>query len=189
VARDRAGRDVPCGDAVTSRTVGIDIDRSDLRALLSALSKLERDAQDVVRDGALAISTDLAGELRDAARRSRTPAAALVALSIRPRRDRVVAVERVGREYRAVRHTPTGKRTTRRVRAAAGTLLWGSETGSQGGTDRQGRRYTDRFGAPHNPRGYWIRPTVEKYGPQARERWLRVVLEAIRKAGFEVTLT
>jgi hypothetical protein len=179
---------------VTSRTVGIDIDRSDLRALLSALSKLERDAQDVVRDGALAISTDLAGELRDAARRSRTPAAALVAQSIRPRRDRVVAVEiggskRVGREYRAVRHTPTGKRTTRRVRAAAGTLLWGSETGSRSGTDRQGRRYTDRFGAPHNPRGYWIRPTVEKYGPQARERWLRVVLEAIRKAGFEVTLT
>lgn len=179
---------------MSSATLGVGVDPQDLRNLLRALSKLERDAQADVREASLAIATDLAGELRRAARLSPTPQAELVAQSVRPRRDRVVSVEvggsrKVGRPYRAVRHTAAGKRTTRQVRAAAGTLLWGSETGSREGTDRQGRRYRGRFVAPEHRGGYWIRPTVERYGPQARERWLTAVVHALRRAGFEVTLS
>lgn len=34
--------------------------------------------------------------------------------------------------------------------------MWGSEYGGHGGVDAAGRRYTNRFKARENRRGYWL---------------------------------
>lgn len=168
MSRGRAG--------ASTGSVGLTIEVQGLRPLLRDLNKLPKDLQAQLRDASLAISTDLARDLKAAAAASPTPQAGL--MPVTPRRDRLVKVivggpRRVGRPYRA--RPKGGKGRGRTVRAKAGALLWGSETGSESGTDRAGRRYTSRFVAGRDPSGHWVAPTVTRAGPAARTRWLAAV--------------
>jgi hypothetical protein len=178
----RAGR----GGAGNS-DVTVSIDEAELRATLRAFDLAGKEASAALRDASLEIAGDLAGNLRRAATMSplAPPQARLIAPTIKPKRDRIIVVSiggpaRVGRPYRS-------RRTGRKVRAQAGALVWGSETGSLQGTDKAGRAYTSRYVESHNPAGYWIAPTVARYGPEARERWWDAVEHLLRRLGFTVT--
>jgi len=171
----------------SSGSVSVSLEVRGLRDLLRDLNRLPRDMQDEVRDASLAISTDLAGRLKAAAAVSPTPQAALIPVA--PKRDRLVKVviggsRKVGRPYRS-RTDRLKSGRGRKVSAKAGALLWGSETGSRSGEDRDGRRYTSRFVAGHNASGWWVGPTVNRYAPEAVRRWLAAVDDALRplKAG------
>lgn len=166
--------------------IEVSIDRAELDAVLRAFNAAGKEASAELRDESYGIARTLAGHLRRSALDPfAPPQAALLAPTVVPRRDRLVTVQiggsrRVGRAYRS-------RSTGRKVRAQAGALLWGSETGSESGVDRSGRAYSDRFVRDHNPVGYWIAPTVAAYGDEARERWWEAVELLLRRLGFTVT--
>lgn len=179
-----------------SLTLSASVDRADLRALLQALNTCDEQAQSDIRDVAGGLASTVVVALREHAAASPTPAANLVARSAQVKRDRIVAVvvggaKKVGRGYRSTARTKTGKRSSKVVRAAAGTLLYGTEYGGQSGTDRSGRAYSNRFGArplPHTEdSGYWINQAVRTTLPKARDAWVQAVIQRLRGEGMEVT--
>ena len=90
---------------------------------------------------------------------SATPQAAIVADSIRIKRDRLVSVS-IGGTKRV------GSRGT-----IAGAILWGSEHGGV------------NFDAPHGG-SYWIEPAVKRYAAGgAQGAYLAAVNEILRDAG------
>lgn len=157
------------------------------RETLRAFDRLGRDASKDLRDASARIGREVKAELLTAAAMAPSPQAALVAKSITVRRDRIVRVDiggpkKVGRAYRsAIKRLKSGR--GKQVRASAGALLWGSETGSRSGADRAGRAYTDRFKAPRDHGGHWIGPTVEKVAPRAYRAWLVEVDRLLGKWG------
>lgn len=172
------------------------VDRDDMRALLAALNRCERSTQDELRDTSARLAAGVVVELRERAAHAPTPAASLVAQTARVRRDRVVSVDvggprKVGRAYRSTERNAAGRRSSRKIRASAGTLLWGTESGGDSGKDSRGRAYSNRFGAPPLPRndeaGYWIAPAVRATLPRARDAWVAAVVELLRRQGLEVT--
>ena len=69
--------------------------------------------------------------------------------------------------------------------APAGALLWGSEYGSHAGIDQMGRKYTNRFKAPSNKRGYWINPAVDYYVPIVAREYAEMVQTVVKKLGLD----
>ena len=129
--------------------LNITIDESGLIPLMRGVGKLEADLKDRtngrLRDAAGMASTQLVSSLRAAASSSQTPQAALVAQSIKVRRDRLVSVAIGGRQR-------VGSRGT-----SAGAILWGSEHG--------GRNFDAAIGG-----SYWIAPAVDKFRTGPAER-------------------
>ena len=144
--------------------LNITIDESGLIPLMRGVGKLEADLKDRtngrLRDAAGVASTQLVSSLRAAASSSQTPQAALVAQSIKVRRDRLVSVAIGGRQR-------VGSRGT-----SAGAILWGSEHG--------GRNFDAAIGG-----SYWIAPAVDKFRTGAAER---LYLEAVGKILGDVGL-
>jgi hypothetical protein len=169
-------------------SVTVAIDEAELRAVLRAFNYAGKETSAELRTASVTIAGGLARRLRSAARSpAAPPQAALLAGTVTPRRDRIVTVviggaRRVGRPYRS-------RATKRKTRAQAGQILWGSETGSDSGKDSRGRAYTDRFVRPGLPpsQGYWIEPTADAYGPQARREWWEAVEKILTRAGFTLT--
>lgn len=163
----------------------------DSRELLAALNKVDKQIQNQLRDLSFTDSKRLAQQLSNAAGDIGVPNVAMnVAESITPRRDRTVKVsvggtKRVGRPYRSTKTTKSGKRSSAKIRAQAGAVMWGSEYGSDKGVDRAGRAYTNRFGEPRNTDGYWIGPTVRKYGREYAETWQNRVIRIIKGLGLD----
>lgn len=154
--------------------------------VLAALRTLPPDLSAELREVSQRASRITAGALKRAAASSPTPQARLVALSITTPRDRLPAVKiggtkRVGRVYRS-RSDRLKSGKGRATRAMAGALLWGSENGSDTGTDRAGRHKGRRFVAGHNATGYWIGPTVRRVTPRVFAAWERAATAVVRKA-------
>ncbi len=171
-------------------TFAIEVDPVQLRDLLQTLNKLDKDTQNQIRDEALPLSKRLAGQLLMFSQSSPTPATKLVAQTITAKRDRLIRVDiggpkKVGRPYGGEASKSGKGARVRQQRAPAGALLWGTEFGSQKGTDSRGRAYTGRFGAPYNKRGYWINPAVDYYTPIVAQEYIQIVQAIIKKAGLD----
>lgn len=131
----------------------IRVDEVDLVGLLKVVQTVEKDLRtDInndIRDAAQKCATVLAQDLMQASAFG-PPQAALVASTIKVRRDRQPKVV-IG-----------GKKKVGRRGTGAGVLVWGSEHGSSGAPDRDGT-IRNRFVKPRNMSGYWIKPTVDRF--------------------------
>jgi hypothetical protein len=165
-------------------TIAITVDPVQIKELFAVLKLLPKESQDNIRTEAQAMSKKLAGEIMVSGLTSPTPQARLVVESIVTPRDRLVRVDvggskKVGRKYGG---TPTkGGKLVKQNAAPAGALLWGSEFGSEGGTDALGRKYTRRFKLGRNKRGYWINPAVDANIADIAEKYSKLIQETIDK--------
>lgn len=146
------------------------VETAGLEETLKAFSGLERDlrsnANAELRDAAGEASSGLVLALRQAAA-SGPPVARRVAASAKVKRDRVPAVQ-IG-----------GRAKVGRAGAIAAVLVWGSERGPASGAS------VNRFGVGRNEAGYWIAPTVERFGSsRALETYKRAVYSIMRKWGL-----
>ncbi|MEI6505036.1 MAG: hypothetical protein WCO90_04040 [Planctomycetota bacterium] len=154
----------------------------DFRHLMRSLNTLPKTVQNEIRDKAQDISKILARDLIGNAHLAPTPTAALVAKSIRTPRDRLVRVD-IGGPLQ-VGHAYKPRTGGRKARASAGSLMWGSEHGSRAGKDRRGRTYSNRFHAPHNPKGYWLIPGIAEMAPSAAKEWTHLVTTVLGREGL-----
>jgi hypothetical protein len=152
------------------------------KELLKELNKLPKDVLMELRVKNLQDGQALKQKLQAAP--SKTPQQELVQKAIYARKDRVIRVEiggrkRVGRQYQR------RKAGGRNWKAPAGLLAYGSEYGSSGKSqDKAGRDMGPRFKYSSSKKGYWMRPTVDKYVPELKDKWERRVNYLIRRKGF-----
>ena len=126
-----------------------------VRGITDALQRKETNAQ--LRMAARTCATVLAGQLVRAAHSSGVPVAPKVAASVRVKSDRLPVVS-IGN-------------------SRVGPVMWGSERGPAG--------EPNRFAVPPNPGGYWIAPTVERFGQsQAPDVYKRAVYEILHEQGL-----
>jgi hypothetical protein len=131
-----------------------------LRAFQGLERDIRRQANGELRAAAGTCASGLVDELRAAAGGSGVPVAPRVARSVRIKSDRLPAVSIGG----AIR---VGRRG-----APASRLLWGSEHGPRGAVNH--------FGVAPGP-GYWIKPTVERFGKsRAVDAYKRAVVSIMR---------
>ena len=150
---------------------GLAIEVDGLTETLKAVNGLERElerpaANKELRQAAKTCATVLAAQLARAAMSSGVPVAPRVASSIRVKSDRLPVVSIGG-----AKKVGTGKR------GAAAALGWGSEQGPKSDPNR--------FAVESNPTGYWIAPTVERFGSdQAVTLYRRAVFEILHERGL-----
>jgi hypothetical protein len=171
-------------------TFAITVEPTEFRNLIGLLNKLDKDSQNEIRDGAYPLSQRLAGQLLMFSQSAPAPQTKLVAQTITAKRDRLIRVDiggskKVGRKYGG-EQSKSGKGAKVRQQAApAGALLWGTEYGSHPGIDSIGRRYTNRFKAAQNKRGYWINPAVDYYVPIVAREYAEMVQTVVKKLGLD----
>jgi hypothetical protein len=142
-----------------------------LAETIKAVQTLEREyarpaANKQLRAAARECATPLAAALTVAASASGVPVAPRVARSIRVKSDRLPVVTIGG-----ATKVGSGKRS------AAAALVWGSEQGP--------KSEPNRFAVDANPAGYWIAPTVARFGEgPAVEAYKRAVYEILKDAGL-----
>lgn len=163
----------------------ITVDPVEFKNLIGLLNALPKETQDEIRDKAMPMSQRLAGQLLMFSQSAPAPQTKLVAQSIQAKRDRLIRVDvggskKVGRKYGG-ETSKSGKGKVRQNRAPAGALLWGTEFGSHPGIDAIGRKYTNRFKAPRNSRGYWMTPAVDYYTPIVAREYAQMVQDVIQK--------
>lgn len=147
-----AGRDL----TVTIRVSGI-------RETLAALSRLPKDASNELRDASLEISRELAAAARQAGVAEGSQAA-LVATTVKARRDRVPVVVAGGTKRLGSNRAPAYK------------LLFGSEFGAN-----RYEQYRPHVGAG----SYWFFRTVEDNEVEIARRWLDAADAILRRFGGE----
>lgn len=131
---------------------------------LAALKKLPKDASKELREAALDLSKELATAAANSGRREGHQAA-LVAKTVRARRDRVPVVVAGGNKLLGSNRKPAYK------------LLFGSEFGA----DR-----LDQY-KPHLGRGsYWFFRTIEDEQVEIAARWMEAADQVIAKFGEAV---
>jgi hypothetical protein len=151
----------------SQKLVTSDVDAS---ALLYVMRKLPKEVQNELRKLNAADAEDLKQDLKTTTRNA-PPQKKLIQGAVYVVRDRNIRVDiggkkQVGRAYKSKRNGGA------KYRSPAGALVYGSEYGSSGNeVDRFGRKMGKRFELPHNPRGYWIAPTVEKYSKELLDKW------------------
>jgi len=163
----------------------IEVEPQALRNLISTLNSLDKETQGQVRDAAQPLSKRLAGQLMMFGNSSPTPQTKLVLQSILTPRDRLIRVDiggpkKVGRPYGGTASKSGKGKKVGRTAAPAGALLWGSEYGSHSGIDRAGRKYSNRFKAPQNRRGYWLNDAVDFYTPIVAKEYISIVTGIIK---------
>ena len=163
----------------------IEVEPQALRNLISTLNSLDKETQGQVRDAAQPLSKRLAGQLMMFGNSSPTPQTKLVLQSILTPRDRLIRVDiggpkKVGRPYGGTASKSGKGNKVGRTAAPAGALLWGSEYGSHSGIDRAGRKYSNRFKAPQNRRGYWLNDAVDFYTPIVAKEYISIVTGIIK---------
>lgn len=127
------------------------------RPILDAFRALPKEASAALRDKATQLAAGLVPDLQAAARREGAQAA-LMAGTIKAKRDRVPVIEAGGR-----------KRVGRR-RVPAGALIFGSEYGSNA---RQFKRHLSGG-------SYWFRETVEEQDSKIYAEWITAADQIIR---------
>ena len=143
-------------------TIGIRIDGA--RETLAAFRRLPREASEALRIRSGELATALAGKVAGAAR-SDSPQSALMAPTVKARRDRVPVIEAGGAK-------PVGSRGT-----AAFLILFGSEFGS-----RQYRQFRPHLGRD----SYWMFRTVDENETAVAAAWELVVVDIQRDFGGAV---
>ena len=147
-------------------------DLGDYRALLKAISAMDKASQGALKNEVASISRWTAQGMVYASYGAVMPKqAAIVAATIRPAKDRVPTVYIGGSKGRA-----SGG-------ANAGQLLFGNEfgsdrnaKGSKGVFPNGGYRFPDRSpDEGKGSRGYWIFPTLKSMQPEIKRRWLNAV--------------
>jgi hypothetical protein len=147
-------------------------DLGDYRALLKAISAMDKASQGALKNEVASISRWTAQGMVYASYGALMPKqAAIVAATIRPAKDRVPTVYIGGSKGRA-----SGG-------ANAGQLLFGNEfgsdrnaKGSKGVFPNGGYRFPDRSpDEGKGSRGYWIFPTLKNMQPEIKRRWLNAV--------------
>lgn len=161
-------------------TFRIEVEPYAFKNLISTLNTLDKETQNRVRDAAQGLSKRLAGQLTMFGGSSPTPQTKLVLESMLTPRDRLIRVDlggpkKVGRPYGGTASKSGKGNKVGRSAAPAGALLWGSEYGSHAGTDRAGRKYSNRFKAPQNRSGYWINDAVDYYTPIVAKEYIQIV--------------
>ena len=136
--------------AKTSLTLTIRVDG--VRETMAAFQKLPKEANNSLRDETLKLSKRLAAYVVTAGRKEGSQAA-LVAQTVKARRDRVPVIQAGGTKRLGSRRAPAYK------------LLFGSEFGAN---------YLRQF-KPHLGRGsYWFFRTVEKEEDEIAAAWRKV---------------
>jgi len=169
----------------------------DARSIHLAFSRLPKEVQKEIRQTFRPLSNQLAHDLKTVPG-IKPPQYDLIETSILPKTDRQIRVQiggkkKVGRPYKRYQKFKGRDGNVHRskfnvqpgFKASAGALIHGVEFGSSGkATDRKGRAMGRRFKLPHNPRGYFITPTVERFAPELYEAWKSTILKAARKTGL-----
>jgi hypothetical protein len=142
----------------------IQIDKSDLRALLNTFSKMGKAANKDLRDVSYTIARDVASELKASAAGANSIGgnafqAQAVAQGIVPRKDRLALIK-IG-----------GNRQVVSGGGSVSDLLWGAEFGSN--RFRQFPQRSPREGRGN--RGYFIFPTLKRLQPKIRKDWVKAV--------------
>lgn len=145
--------------AKTSLTVTIRIDG--VRETLAAIAALPKDAQNELRDAAKDLAEDLAAAARASAIDEGSQAA-LLAVTVKPARDRVPVV------------VAGGTKRLGRNRKPAFKLLFGSEFGSH-----RLEQYKPHIGTA----GYWFFPTIEQESAAIADRWLQAADNVVERFG------
>jgi hypothetical protein len=170
----------------------------DARAVHLAFSKLPKEVQREIRQTFRPLSNELAKDLKSV-HGVKPPQYDLIEVAITPKTDRQIRVaiggtKKVGRPYKRYKKFKGRDGNVHRskfgiqpnYRAPAGALIHGVESGSSGKTfDRTGRRMGNRFKLQHNPRGYFIRPTVDRFAPELYETWKRTIIHAARRVKLD----
>lgn len=130
-----------------------------VREHLAACRKLPKEAQDLLRTRSQELAESLAVKIRAAAV-SDSPQSALVAPTVKARRDRVPTIQ------------AGGAKRVGRNRKPASKILFGSEFGAT--TLRQFR--------PHRGKSsYWFFRTVEADAPRIEREWKGMADELVRR--------
>ena len=166
----------------------ITVEPVELRGLLRLLSAMPKETQALVRDNAQPMSMRLKGQLIMHAEAAPTPQARLMVGAITTPRDRLIRVDiggtkKIGRKYGGTASKSGKGKRVKQDAAPAGALLFGSEYGSHTGTDKAGRRYTSRFKASYNKRGYWITPAVDYYLPVVAKEYVEMIKRVAASVG------
>ena len=162
--------------AETRTSITVKPDLSDYKALLKAISVMNKESQGALKDEVASISRWTAQGMVYASYGALMPAqAAIVAATIRPARDRVPTVYIGGSKGRA-----SGG-------ANAGQLLFGNEfggernvKGSVSAFPNGGYRFPER--SPREGRGnagYWIFPSLKEMQPTIKRRWEQAVIKVL----------
>ena len=135
------------------RQLTVNIHVAGARETLAAFRRLPKEASNSLRDRSTELATALAGKVQGAAR-SDSPQSALMAPTVKARRDRIPAIEAGGSSRVGSRRVPAFK------------ILFGSEFGA---------RTLPQF-RPHLGRGsYWLFKTVEENETEIAAGWEKVV--------------
>lgn len=137
-------------------TIGIKIDG--VRETLAAFRRMPREASEALRIRSGELAASLAGKVQAAAHAD-SPQSALMAATVKPRRDRIPVIEAGGSARVGSRSTP------------AYNILFGSEFGS-----RQYRQFRPHLGRD----SYWMFRTVDENEVQIAAGW-ELVVEDIRR--------
>lgn len=144
---------------MAKRSVVITVEGEGIRETLRAFRGLPKEASNELRAAALDLSRDLAAAAKLSGEQEGSQAA-LVASTVKARRDRVPVVEAGGTKRLGSRRKPAWK------------LLFGSEFGSN--------RFT-QFPRRHQGReGIWFFPVIEENAPMIARRWQEAADNVIR---------
>ncbi len=142
-----------------SQAITITVNVAGVRETLAAFRKLPKDASKALRERSMELAQSLSGKVASAARGD-SPQSALMAGTVKPRRDRVPIIEAGGT-------TPVGQHGT-----PAYKILFGSEFGA---------RRLPQF-RPHVGKGsYWMFKTVEDSQAEIYGKWLQVADDIVRE--------
>ncbi|MFC6156147.1 hypothetical protein [Kribbella jiaozuonensis] len=135
---------------------------------LAAFRKLPKDASTELRNANQQISTDLAGKIRSAATSSNGQGA-LVAPTVKAKRDRVPSVQAGGRR----RAGKQSRRSKGQAPTTASDLIYGSNFGAN---------VLKQFPATTKP-DHWFFSTVEDNEPAIERQWLGAVDKVLEEWG------
>lgn len=166
--------------ATDRQTIRVTADTSDLKGLFRAISAMDKEAQNGIKDDVMAISRWVATDIQSAAASGLYPRqAALVAQTVRPTRDRLPTVTIGGSKRAAV----TRRATATSPAPTVGELLFGNEfgsdrntKGSKGNFPNGGFKFPER--SPSEGRGnsgWWIFPTVKRLQPRITAEWVDII--------------
>lgn len=157
----------------TRSTIKLQPDTAQLRGLFAAFKRLDKEANDELRNDVSAISAWSAKEIKQAAfgygvkmgggmpskRTSKSSQAARVAETVRANRDRIPNV------------TIGGSKLKFSGGAVSGMVVMGNEWGSGNKFPNGGSRFPDNL----YPTGNWIFPTLRDIQPEVTHKWKAAV--------------
>lgn len=136
---------------------------NDLRGLIYAINKMDKEANTDLRNKVSSISKWSAQGIIESSYQAPYPAqAAKVAATVRANRDRIPSV------------TIGGNRSRYSGGAVAGQTLFGTEFGSRRGFPNGGRRFAFK-----DYRGLWIFKALREQQPEITRRWKQAVDEVL----------